>query len=56
MPVTKKVVALSSLVALSAAAIAPAIAQQSLNGAGASFPAPLYQKWFQELALSLIHI
>ena len=50
MPVTKKVVALSSLVALSAAAIAPAIAQQSLNGAGASFPAPLYQKWFQELA------
>jgi phosphate transport system substrate-binding protein len=50
MPVTKKVVALSSIVALSAAAIAPAIAQQSLNGAGASFPAPLYQKWFQELA------
>jgi phosphate transport system substrate-binding protein len=50
MPVTKKAVALSSLVALSAAAIAPAIAQQSLNGAGASFPAPLYQKWFQELA------
>ena len=50
MPVTKKVFALSSLVALSAAAIAPAIAQQSLNGAGASFPAPLYQKWFQELA------
>ena len=35
MPVTKKVVALSSLVALSAAAIAPALAQQSLNGAGA---------------------
>ena len=50
MPVTKKAVALSSIVALSAAAIAPAIAQQSLNGAGASFPAPLYQKWFQELA------
>ena len=50
MPVTKKVVALSSLVALSAAAIAPALAQQSLNGAGATFPAPLYQKWFQELA------
>ena len=36
MPVTKKVVALSSLVALSAAAIAPALAQQSLNGAGAT--------------------
>ena len=46
----QKVVALSSLVALSAAAIAPALAQQSLNGAGATFPAPLYQKWFQELA------
>ena len=50
MPVTKKAVALSSLVALSAAAIAPAIAQQSLNGAGASFPAPLYPTWLQELA------
>ncbi len=22
----------------------------TLNGAGASFPAPLYQRWFQELA------
>merc|ERR1711939_950885 len=50
MPVAKKAIALSSLVALSAAAIAPALAQQSLNGAGATFPAPLYQKWFQELA------
>ena len=28
------------------------MAQQSLNGAGATFPAPLYQKWFQELAAS----
>lgn len=52
MPVAKKAIALSSLIALSAAAIAPALAQQSLNGAGASFPAPLYQKWFQELAAS----
>jgi phosphate transport system substrate-binding protein len=25
-------------------------ATSSLNGAGASFPAPLYQRWFQELA------
>ncbi|MEB3208734.1 MAG: phosphate ABC transporter substrate-binding protein PstS, partial [Synechococcus sp.] len=52
MPVVQKVIALSSLVALGGAAIAPAIAQQSLNGAGATFPAPLYQKWFQELAAS----
>ncbi len=52
MPVTPKVLTLSALVALSAAAVAPAMAQQSLNGAGATFPAPLYQKWFQELAAS----
>ena len=25
-------------------------ASSTLNGAGASFPAPIYQRWFQELA------
>jgi phosphate transport system substrate-binding protein len=50
MSVAKKALALSSLVALSAAAIIPAIAQTTLNGAGATFPAPLYQKWFSEQA------
>lgn len=30
--------------------LAACAATSSLNGAGASFPAPLYQRWFQELA------
>ena len=30
--------------------ISPASAQMSLNGAGATFPAPLYTKWFSEYA------
>ena len=30
--------------------ISPASAQLSLNGAGATFPAPLYTKWFNEYA------
>jgi len=50
MPVAHKVIALSSLVALGSATVAPALAQQTLNGAGATFPAPIYQSWFQQLA------
>jgi len=34
--------------ALGIAALAPAAHAQVLTGAGATFPAPLYQKWFQE--------
>ncbi len=33
---------------LSAAAASPAVAQSSLNGAGATFPYPIYSKWFDE--------
>lgn len=33
---------------LGIAALAPAANAQVLTGAGATFPAPLYQKWFQE--------
>ena len=40
---------LSILVALGLAA-GPLSAQQSLTGAGATFPAPIYQKWFSEYA------
>jgi phosphate transport system substrate-binding protein len=42
---------LTALFALLLAAPAPsATAQTSLNGAGATFPAPLYTKWFNEYA------
>ena len=50
MPVAKKAIALCALGALSTAAIAPVVAQTTLNGAGATFPAPIYQKWFSDLA------
>ncbi|MEN9877333.1 MAG: ABC-type phosphate transport system, substrate binding protein [Cyanobacteriota bacterium] len=50
MPVAKKALALCALGALSSAAIAPVVAQTTLNGAGATFPAPIYQKWFSDLA------
>ena len=36
------------LVALSAAILGGVSAQAQINGAGATFPAPLYLKWFQE--------
>ncbi|HET7373327.1 MAG TPA: hypothetical protein VFJ20_08060, partial [Gemmatimonadaceae bacterium] len=32
------------------AGIAPPIVAQDLNGAGATFPAPLYSKWFTDYA------
>ena len=35
-----------------AAAPAAAFAGSTLNGAGATFPAPLYQRWFQDYASS----
>jgi phosphate transport system substrate-binding protein len=38
-----------SIAALSAiSAVSPLSAQTSLTGAGATFPAPIYQKWFQD--------
>jgi len=36
------------LAGLAAAALSAAPAQAQINGAGATFPAPLYLKWFQE--------
>ena len=37
-----------ALVVASTAALLPLAAQTSLTGAGATFPAPIYQKWFSE--------
>src|SRR6187551_2673847 len=41
---------LGLLIVAVALPISPASAQMSLNGAGATFPAPLYTKWFNEYA------
>ena len=38
----------AALAALSLAVLGGVAAQAQVNGAGATFPAPLYQKWFQE--------
>jgi phosphate transport system substrate-binding protein len=40
------------LIAIGLAAVAPAaaFASSTINGAGASFPAPIYQRWFQDYA------
>jgi len=38
----------AALAALSLAVLGGGAAQAQVNGAGATFPAPLYQKWFQE--------
>lgn len=40
----------ATLAALSFAVLGGVAAHAQLNGAGGSFPAPLYQKWFQEYA------
>ena len=40
---------IGSLAVLGAMSAAPAMAQQTLNATGASFPAPLFELWFQEL-------
>jgi len=37
-----------ALVVLCLALVVPAFAQTTLNGAGATFPNPIYQKWFSE--------
>jgi phosphate transport system substrate-binding protein len=46
--VTERAGKLISLVAVVIMATTPACSAQDLNGAGASFPAPIYNKWFQE--------
>ena len=45
---TERAGKLISLVAVVIMATTPACSAQDLNGAGASFPAPIYNKWFQE--------
>src|SRR5271170_4266344 len=37
-----------TLILLCALAALPAVAQTTLNGAGATFPYPIYSKWFSE--------
>ena len=37
---------------LTAALVASAAGAQQLNGAGATFPNPIYSKWFSEYAAS----
>ena len=48
MSFAKKALIVSSLLALGAGVSASAA--DRLNGAGASFPAKIYQRWFAELA------
>jgi len=50
MPVAKKAVAFSAIAALSTATILPVLAQATISGAGATFPAPIYQRWFSDYA------
>jgi len=50
MPVAKKAVAFSAIAALSTATILPVLSQVTISGAGASFPAPIYQRWFADYA------
>ena len=50
MSVSKKILVLSSLLALGAGMSASAAPR--INGAGASFPAKIYQRWFADLARS----
>lgn len=42
-----KAIALAAMIPVLAA---PALAGPAINGAGATFPAPLYQRWFQDYA------
>jgi phosphate transport system substrate-binding protein len=45
----KKLAGLTILPFLSAAVLtSPVMAAETINGAGATFPAPIYQKWFEE--------
>ena len=41
---------LCSLLAVLASGVRPAVAQMLMNGAGATFPYPIYSKWFDEYA------
>lgn len=50
MPVAKKAVAFSAIAALSTATILPVLSQATISGAGATFPAPIYQRWFADYA------
>ncbi|MFM8525628.1 MAG: phosphate ABC transporter substrate-binding protein PstS [Cyanobacteriota bacterium] len=50
MTFAKKALLLTTLATLGAGTVASAA--PTLNGAGATFPAPLYQRWFAELAQS----
>lgn len=45
-----RVLKLAGLVAVGAFALAAPAAAQDLNGAGATFPFPIYDKWFKEYA------
>ncbi|KKZ10745.1 MAG: phosphate ABC transporter substrate-binding protein [Candidatus Synechococcus spongiarum 142] len=40
----------AGLFAAATALSAPSLAQTRLNGAGATFPAPIYERWFKDLA------
>ena len=44
----KRIVALTAGLAAGLSALAGAAQAQNLTGAGATFPAPIYQRWFQE--------
>ena len=50
MTFAKKALTFGTLAALAGGAAASA--GPALNGAGATFPAPIYQRWFQDLAAS----
>ena len=51
MTFAKKALILSAASAVTAGLAVPVIAQSnSINGAGASFPAPAYQRWAVEFA------
>jgi phosphate transport system substrate-binding protein len=41
-----------SILMLACALVASSAGAQNLNGAGATFPAPIYQKWFSEYSAS----
>ncbi|MBV9850946.1 MAG: phosphate ABC transporter substrate-binding protein PstS [Armatimonadetes bacterium] len=48
----KRIITLTAGVAAGLSALAGAAQAQELTGAGATFPAPLYQRWFQEYGQS----
>jgi phosphate transport system substrate-binding protein len=50
MTFTKKALILSGIAAAGAGLVAPVLAQATINGAGASFPAPFYQRAFAGVA------